>query len=258
MARTGYIKWFRKGMENSLYKQTPFDQWHAFEDMIFKTDSSSQRVPFNNSLLDIKRGQFLTSYTDLGKTWGWHRETVRRFIKDLEDQKMIVSQNVGSGRRNGVVLTIVNYTTYQPKCDESVSMDVSKRRHNKEYNYINIIANAGDKTIEVWNKSEWVAHVTVLNMCLKKVDKLDEGDPPFCAMLLKRHGFLMTYAKLSQFVDNEKIFNDPKNAKAYIIATLKKACIENSSSTIKFIRNDDEDEELQYPDLSEILRKQRN
>jgi len=256
MARTGWIKWHRKGMENSLYKQTPFDQWHAWEDLIFRANSSSQNIPFEDTQIALKRGQFLTSYLSLSIQWGWHKEKARRFIKILENNEMIVSQKVGTGKRNGVLLTIVNYGTYQPKCVGNVSPNVSQNRHSKEYNYINIIANAGDNTIEVWNKSEWIAHVSVLNMCLKKVDKLSEGDPPFCAMLLKRHGFLMTYAKLSQFADNEKIFNDPKNAKAYIIAALKKACVENSSTTIKFVRDDDE-EKLNFPDLVDII-KERN
>ena len=258
MARTGYIKWFRKGMENFLYKEIPFDQWHAFEDLIFKANSSANLIPFNEKSLKIKRGQLLTSYVELSKQWGWHREKVRRFIKKLAVDQMLVSENVGEGLRNGVLLTIVNYNTYQPKCDKTVSTDVSKSRHNK-YNYINISVNAGEKEITLWNKHEWQSQISVLEIYLKRVNQLEKGDPSFCALLLRDHGFLLPCGKISQTADTEKVFKNQTHAKAYLISIIKKTCLDNSVIIMNYNKTlEEEDEELQYPDVGEIMRKQRN
>jgi hypothetical protein len=225
MARDGWIMVHRKSMENEIYVERPFDCFHAWLDLLFRANTAPVTIAFAGDKLKLDRGEFLTSYSSLAEVWGWNRQTVRKFILGLQEKEMIGSQIVRSKKQVGVKLSICNFCKYQTTENAKGSPKKTDDSHSKEYNYINIIANAGDKTIELWSKSEWQTQVACVNNVLKKIQKLNTGDPALCAMLIKRHGFLLAYAKVEQIADNEPVFKDAKGAKAYIIASLKKASV---------------------------------
>src|SRR5262245_61077272 len=59
--------------------------------------------------MSIERGQYLTSQLKLSRRWGWHRETVSKFLRLLEGEKMAsIETSTGYTR-----ITIQNYSKYQ-------------------------------------------------------------------------------------------------------------------------------------------------
>lgn len=63
----------------------------------------------------VLRGQVLTSYSELGKTFGYGKQVVRRCLKYLVDNEKI---NTLTNTR-GIVVTILNYDKYQDPKEEA-------------------------------------------------------------------------------------------------------------------------------------------
>jgi hypothetical protein len=63
--------------------------------------------------IEVSRGQFLTSQVKLAKKWGWHRETVYKFLKLLEHEKMLGMETSTKTSSGYTLITIENYEKFQ-------------------------------------------------------------------------------------------------------------------------------------------------
>ena len=66
-------------------------------------------IPFNGTMLNIKRGQKLTSIYKLAERWKWDRKRVARFLCLLEGAGMCTTERT----TNGTIITVVNWDFYQ-------------------------------------------------------------------------------------------------------------------------------------------------
>ena len=126
----GWVTLHRKIWTTDLWtSKKPFDERSAWIDLILMADYEQTEK--------LKRGQVLTSYGELADRWHWSKARVHRFIRKLQDKKMVkIEQNKSgteSGTQNGTVLTIEKYAVYQSARN---GMRNEKRKH---YNNINNI-----------------------------------------------------------------------------------------------------------------------
>ena len=105
----GYIKLYRDIRDHWLWSDKPFSRGQAWLDLIMRANREDRTILFNSTKITVKRGEVLTSYTQLADAWGWSRGKVRRFIKILISDNMI-TQNRHS---NGTVFYIDKYRVYQ-------------------------------------------------------------------------------------------------------------------------------------------------
>lgn len=105
----GYIKLYRDIRDHWLWSDKPFSRGQAWLDLIMRANREDRTIMFNSTKITVKRGEILTSYTQLADAWGWSRGKVRRFIKILISDNMI-TQNRHS---NGTVFYIDKYRVYQ-------------------------------------------------------------------------------------------------------------------------------------------------
>lgn len=106
----GWIKMDRSIMEHWIYphmrKFTPYEAW---TDMLFMTNFSTGKLMVDKTIVEIKRGSFISSELQLGYRWLWSRNEVRSFLKMLEKDLMILKNST----TKYTMITICNYELYQ-------------------------------------------------------------------------------------------------------------------------------------------------
>ncbi len=78
-------------------------------------------MPFDGSLIEVKRGQKLTSIRKLCERWGWSNTKVTKFLKLLETDGMITYFS----DTKKTLITIVNYSDWQ----DNENKKTSQKRH---------------------------------------------------------------------------------------------------------------------------------
>lgn len=102
----GWIKLFRKLIDNRMYFEEPFDKTHAWIDLILIAD---------------KDGEIRTSIPQLADRWKWSQNKVRRYFAKLEADDMVHTVGSHGGSSNGTTISLVKYKDYQlgRRTDES-------------------------------------------------------------------------------------------------------------------------------------------
>lgn len=107
----GYIKLYRQLRDNPLWQEKPFTRGQAWVDLIMLANYKDVKTVIKGQVVVIKRGQLLRGEDSLADEWGWSRGKVRRFLTQLEKEKMC-SRN---GTPLGTLISIENYEGFQ--CD---------------------------------------------------------------------------------------------------------------------------------------------
>ena len=106
----GWISLYRKIQEHWLWtKRRKFSQFEAWISLLFKANFKDTKIIIGDNLVELKRGSFITSEVKLAEEWKWDRSTVRKFLKTLEEQKMIQKNSTSKYTS----ITIGNWDLYQ-------------------------------------------------------------------------------------------------------------------------------------------------
>lgn len=114
MAR-GWIRLDRKILQNWLWKDKPFSRGQAWVDLLLVVNHEPKKVPFDGGVIEVQKGEMITSIRKLADRWGWSVGKVGRFLNVLEDEKMLTKKR----NANGTVISLVNYGLYQITRTES-------------------------------------------------------------------------------------------------------------------------------------------
>ena len=105
MARDGWVKVWRKLIDNPLWLEEPFTRGQAWVDLILMAKRQDSDEP----------GAVCCSVLYLANRWKWSHGKVRRFLERLKSGGMIIVHKNGhrNGQSNGKLLTVVKYGSYQ-------------------------------------------------------------------------------------------------------------------------------------------------
>jgi hypothetical protein len=119
---SGYVKINRSVLEHWIFK----DAWkfRCWIDLISLANYTEQKVEISGALFTCKRGESLRSLETLAKRWGCDKSKVRRFLKLLEKDNMVILTNELKTTR----ITICKYEDYQS--DENANATQVKRKQN--------------------------------------------------------------------------------------------------------------------------------
>ena len=107
---SGWIKLHRSIKDHWLYNEKrSFSKYEAWCDILLNVNYAEAKQVIKGTVYTIKRGESIYSLDTWGKRWGWDRSKVRRFIKLLESDSMIVLKSDNTTTH----LTVCNYDTYQ-------------------------------------------------------------------------------------------------------------------------------------------------
>jgi hypothetical protein len=94
-----WIKMWKKSMSHPLYQNgKPFDEWHAWQDILFMCDNE---------------GTFKTTLKGLQIRWNWNSiKAVRAYLGTLKGTNMIEVKGT-FGRHGGITIKALKYWAYQ-------------------------------------------------------------------------------------------------------------------------------------------------
>lgn len=119
----GWISIHRKIQDNIIWNDKPFNRGAAWIDLIMLANHENTKIIFNGSMVEIKRGEKITSLRKLSERWGWSRGKTKKFLNLLKDENMIEFKT----DHQKTTYKIVNYNVYQNE-------DLDKRATEKPLN----------------------------------------------------------------------------------------------------------------------------
>ncbi|WP_051289636.1 hypothetical protein [Paenibacillus massiliensis] len=131
----GWIKLHRKIQDHWIYQEKrKFSRYEAWLDMIMMANHKGNRFLHGNELIDVERGQFVTSEIKLMDRWDWGKNKIRLFFDLLEKDGMITRK----ADRKRTTITICNYGLYHdsdtedgPQADHRRTTDGPQADTNK-------------------------------------------------------------------------------------------------------------------------------
>ncbi|MBQ7873740.1 MAG: hypothetical protein IJ306_01065 [Oscillospiraceae bacterium] len=104
----GWVSLHRQIRDHWLWADKPFSRGQAWVDMILRANHEEKKVCFENSIIEISAGGFLSSETALAEAWGWSRRKTHSFIDVLMKDGMLETKRNGKG----TVFFLVNYSNF--------------------------------------------------------------------------------------------------------------------------------------------------
>lgn len=105
----GWIKEYRAIREHWLWSDKPFARGQAFNDLLLMVNHQDNKIMMNGELIEVKRGQRITSLRYLAETWGWSTKKVKTFLEVLQKENMITFKCDSKK----TLITIENWDLYQ-------------------------------------------------------------------------------------------------------------------------------------------------
>lgn len=109
----GWISLYRSIQDHWLWQEKPYDKAHAWLDLLLSANHQDKKIVFDSNLVDVKRGEFITSIRKLCERWGWSNSKVKKFLETLQLDGMITYKS----DTKKTTINIVNYNVYQPSSD---------------------------------------------------------------------------------------------------------------------------------------------
>jgi hypothetical protein len=105
---SGFIYLHRKLKDHWIWKNPFYFQWFVY--FLFRANFKANKVLIGSDLIDVKKGEFITSIEKLSKDLnGATSQKVRTFLKLLEKDKMIIKKSTSKLTK----IYICNYDSYQ-------------------------------------------------------------------------------------------------------------------------------------------------
>jgi DNA replication protein DnaD len=162
----GWIKLHRDIKSNWLYTKKPYDELHAWIDLLLTVNHEPKKVVLGKSLVFVGRGSTITSIRKLSERWGWSNTKIRTFFDLLISDGMI---KVESDTKKTLV-TVANYEKYQfsetPKRQQNDTETTQKHTNNNEKNN----KNEKELSLYIYGNKE---NENVENFVFNAVDKVN-------------------------------------------------------------------------------------
>lgn len=107
--KKGFVPIYRSIQDHWIWQtDRPFDERSAWIDLLLMVNHKKDTIFVSGRLQTIKPGQKWTSYCQLAERWRWSRNRVKRFIKLLKSDGMVLTDET----TNGTLVTLINYEKF--------------------------------------------------------------------------------------------------------------------------------------------------
>src|SRR5699024_6554420 len=130
MINSGWVKLYRKLMDNPIWLEERFTKGQAWVDLIMLSNFESRIIVCDGEKTVIERGQVFTSIVKLAKRWKWDRKTVSKYLFFLEKERMIKKES----DNKKTVITIINYSNFQGEKSRNKFNNFHQRDY--DFNYL--------------------------------------------------------------------------------------------------------------------------
>jgi hypothetical protein len=144
----GWISLHRKLQDHWLWQDKPYGKGQAWIDILFLVNYKDNKILMDGQLIDVFRGEHITSEYILSKRWGWSRTKVRNFLSILEKENMI--ENIKKDKKR-TRLKVCNYNSYQ-LLRTTEELEENYRRTTEELQK-NLNNNDNNMLLSIYNKN---------------------------------------------------------------------------------------------------------
>lgn len=123
----GYIKVYRDICLHELWKDKPFSRGQAWVDLILMANHEDKSILFDGCMMQVHKGEIVTSLRKLSDRWGWSINKVGRFLNALEKESMLIQKR--NSKRTTV--RIVNYCIYQDARNTENNSNGTQTEHRR-------------------------------------------------------------------------------------------------------------------------------
>lgn len=199
MDKNGYILWYRKFMDNPFLNQKPFCKGYAWLVLVALTNRKVGYIPNKNgSKIKIFRGECGYSKKALADIFGWSRGKVDRYLKELEDRKMIQQKNVS----NHTVIKVLKYNIFQNGHQTDIQIEqqknnkIEQQKNSENADKIYISKSELEKMIqqkiketdrETDTNKEYIDNSNIYNISLSNKEKISEKEREILNNYVKRN-----------------------------------------------------------------------
>lgn len=124
----GWISLYRSIQDHWLWQEKPFSKAQAWLDLLLSANYQDKKIVFDSNLVEVKRGEFITSIRKLCERWGWSNSKVKKFLDTLQLDGMITYKS----DTKKTAINIVNYNVYQTLSDAENVTETSQKRHRSD------------------------------------------------------------------------------------------------------------------------------
>lgn len=140
MADKGWIALHRNIREHWVYQEKRvFSKYEAWLDLLMDANHQNNKFLFDGQLIEVNRGEFITSVRQLCERWGWSNTKVNRFLEMLEHDQMLIRKSDSKK----TAISIVNYDFYQ----RYESKETTQKRQQNDAETTQKHTNNNDKTM---------------------------------------------------------------------------------------------------------------
>lgn len=125
MGKQGWISLYRKIEDNWLWDDKPFARGQAWIDLLILANHQDNKVFFEGQVVEMVRGSKITSLRKLSDRWGWSLTKTKKFLEELQNEKMLVYKSDSKK----TIYTIVNYSVYQTGENIESNTEVTLKEH---------------------------------------------------------------------------------------------------------------------------------
>ena len=137
----GWISLHRKILDNPLFRQSRvFSKLEAWVWLLLRANHKEGKVLVGNHMIEVKKGEMITSQHQLCKTFKWGTTKLRAFLNLLQSETMIQWESLPKATR----ITICNYGSYQNLQNDNETQINGKQAMNKTKIKTNNNVNTGN------------------------------------------------------------------------------------------------------------------
>ncbi len=124
----GFITIHRQLENKGYYKNSQYV--HLWLHLLFKANYKKKEVLWNNRIIKLNKGQFITGRDILSQETGIPYWTIERILMCFEKEHQIIQQKTTKFR----LITLVNYSKYQDKSTTKVQQKYTTNNDNNDNN----------------------------------------------------------------------------------------------------------------------------
>lgn len=128
MSKQGWISLHRSIQDNWIWEEKPYDKARAWIDILLMVNHEKKKVLLGSQLIDVDKGEKITSIRKLADRWGWSTTKVDSFLKMLESDKMIELKK----DTKKTVVKVLNYANYQDRNKTEKDTEMTPERQQSD------------------------------------------------------------------------------------------------------------------------------
>jgi uncharacterized phage protein (TIGR02220 family) len=215
----GWIKLHREVRSNWLYQEKrTFSKFEAWVDLLLEVNHKDNKVLLGNEVIDLKRGQTITSIRQLCDRWGWSNTKVKQFFSLLQQDGMVTIKS----DTKKTLITVEKYDFYQ--CFDDTKTTQNTHENDTEQTQKHTNKNDKNDNNDKNEKKEDIPYVEIVSYLNEKANtsfrpsskktqqlikaRCNEGFklPDFQRVIDKKVSEWLKDSKMNQYLRPETLF----------------------------------------------------